>query len=177
MKTLAPASAFVLMLLLAGPGLAASAAAWKVVEGPEDAFTVKMPGAAKHTRETMKSAKGTAYAMDQYLLEKGPAAYIVQTAVYPEEVDVSDPKVTLNNGLKNAAKNMRDGKWDEERELKHLGLDAAHAIGVRKGNAIASYSVLVGRRIITLTYAGPPGSAKGPDAERFIGSLALASRP
>jgi hypothetical protein len=48
---------------------------------------------------------------------------------------------------------------------------------VRSGKAIRSFLVLRGRQIVSLTYAGPIGSAQSADAVRFIGSLKLDPAP
>ena len=87
-------------------------------------------------------------------------AYVVQTAVYPADVNVSNHRANLQGGLDNAAKNMEGGKWASVGWTTHQGLTAVDAVGVRESHAIRSYSVMKGRQIVTLTYAGPAGSAR-----------------
>jgi hypothetical protein len=105
--------------------------------------------------------------------EVGDLAYVAQTAVYPADVNVSNPRTNLQVGLDNAAKNMEGGKWASIDWSTRQGLTAVDATGVRQGLAIRSYSVMKGRQIFTLTYAGPAGTARAPDADRFIGSLLI----
>jgi hypothetical protein len=45
---------------------------------------------------------------------------------------------------------------------------------VRSGHAIRSFSVMKGRQVFTLIYAGVPGTARSADVNRFIGSLRIA---
>jgi hypothetical protein len=86
---------------------------------------------------------------------------------------VSNHKANLQGGLDNAAKNMEGGKWASVGWQSHQGLTAVDAIGVRGEHAIRSFSVMKGRQIVTLTYAGPPGSARSADVDRFVGSLRI----
>jgi hypothetical protein len=69
---------------------------------------------------------------------------------------------------------MEGGKWISIDWLTHQGSVASDAIGSRGGNAIRSFSVMKGRQIFTLTYAGPPGTARSADVNRFVGSLRIA---
>jgi hypothetical protein len=146
-------------------------ASWHTIAGADKSFTADVPAAPKYTAVQMKTGAGAVYTMHQYLLEQGDIAYVVQTAVYPAEVNVSNPRANLQGGLDNAAKNMEGGKWASIDWLTHQGLTAVNAVGVRAGNAIRSFSVLKGRQIFTLTYAGPPGTAQSPDVDRFVASL------
>jgi hypothetical protein len=149
----------------------APATAWHTVAGSGRGFAADMPAEPTYTSVPMKTAAGSVYAMHQYLLEQGDTAFVVQTAVYPEDINVATPRVNLQGGLDNAAKNMEGGKWVSVDWLTHQGSVASDAVGVRSGNAIRSFSVIKGRQIFTLTYAGPPGTARSADVNRFIGSL------
>ena len=80
-------------------------------------------------------------------------------------------------GLDNLAKSMDGGRWTHIDWLTHQGHMAVSAVGVRRGSAVRSFAVLNGRRLVTLIYAGPVGSAQSPAADRFIGSLKLDSTP
>ena len=53
--------------------------------------------------------------LHQYLLEQGEVAYIVQTAIYPDDINVSNPRINLQGGLDNLAKGMEGGKWAQRR--------------------------------------------------------------
>ena len=65
---------------------------WYVVQVEGDAFTVEMPGIPDHRIVNDVSARGTAFALHSYSLEAGGYSYVVQTAVYPGDVDVSQPR-------------------------------------------------------------------------------------
>ena len=144
---------------------------WHTMTGPDSSFTADLPAAPNYTTTPMKTSAGAGYTMHQYLLEQGPVAYVVQTAIYPADVNVSNHKANLQGGLDNAAKNMEGGKWISIDWLTHQGSVASDAVGSREGNAIRSFSVMKGRQIFTLTYAGPPGTARSADVNRFVGSL------
>ena len=156
---------------LSGPARAQSA--WQTYKGQNNSYTVEFPAPPKETEVTMKTSSGAAYAMHQYVVELGATAFVTQTSEYPSEVNVSNPRSNLEAGLKNAAKNMKNGKWANIAWVKHQNLIASDAAGEREGHVVRSYSVMKGYRIITLTYAGPPGSERSGDVERFIKSLKI----
>lgn len=155
------------------PSAAGEAQAWHKLSGPQQSFSAEMPAAPNYTAKEMRSAAGSVYTMHQYLLEHGDAAYVAQTAVYPPDVNVSNHRTNLQGGLDNAAKNMAGGKWASVGWGTYQGLTSVDAIGERANHAIRSFSVMKGRQIITLTYAGPAGSARSADADRFISSLRI----
>jgi hypothetical protein len=144
-------------------GAAAQLTSWQKVSGPDGSFTVEMPAAPKYTTQTMKTPSGEDFLMHVYLVDFGGTAYIAQTTVYPASVNVSNPKVNLQGGLDTAAKKMADGKWSEINWTTLRGLPAVDSVGISGGLAIRSFTVLSGRRIIVLTYAGPQGSARAAD--------------
>lgn len=152
-------------------GGAPAPAQWQTVAGTDRGFSADMPAAPQYKPVPMKTAAGSVYTMHQYLLEQGSVAFVAQTAVYPDDVNVSNPRANLQGGLDNAAKNMEGGKWISIDWLTHQGSVASDAVGSRSGNAIRSFSVMKGRQIFTLTYAGPPGTARSADVNRFVGSL------
>jgi hypothetical protein len=146
---------------------------WHTVTGSDRSFTAEMPAAPTYSSIPMRTSAGSGYTMHQYLLEQTAVAYVVQTAVYPADVNVSNHRANLQGGLDNAAKNMEGGKWASVGWTTRQGLTAVEAVGVRGEHAIRSYSVMKGRQIVTLTYAGPPGSAQTGDVDRFINSLRI----
>jgi hypothetical protein len=146
---------------------------WHTVTGPERSFTAELPAEPKYTTTLVKTAAGSGYTMHQYLLEQGDVAYAVQTSTYPADVNVSNARAVLQGGLDNAARNMEGGKWASIAWATHQGLPAADAVGARGNLAIRSFSVVKGRQIVTLTYAGPAGSTASTDASRFIASLRI----
>jgi len=146
---------------------------WKSVIHPDRSFTAEMPAVPDYSQQPMKSPAGTAYTMHVYLVDQGNAAYVIQTAVYPTDVDVSSPKGNLQAGLDNAAKNMKEGKWTSVSWVEHQGLVAVDALGTRGEVEVRNYSVMKGSQIFALTYAGPEGTAKTPNVDRFLHSLQI----
>ena len=155
----------------AAPTAPVEPGAWHTVTGPEKSFTAELPAAPKYVATEMKTATGSLYTVHQYLLEQGEVAYIVQAATYPEDINVSNPRTNLQGGLDNLAKNMDGAKWGSIDWVTHQGLTAADAIGARGGHAIRSFSVMKGRQVFTLIFAGAPGTGRSADVNRFIGSL------
>ena len=155
------------------PSSAASAdlVAWHTVTGPEKSFTAELPAPPTYTTTEMKTATGSLYTVHQYLLEQGDVAYIVQTATYPEDINVSNPRTNLQGGLDNLAKSMEGARWISVDWVSHQGLTASDAVGTRSGHAIRSFSVMKGRQVFTLIYAGEPGTARSADVNRFVASL------
>jgi hypothetical protein len=162
-----------LLALTPFPAQAQQPVEWKSVIDPDRSLIAEMPAVPRHSEEPLKSGAGTAYTMHAYLVDQGDEAYVIQTAVYPADVDVSSPKTNLQAGLDNAAKSMKDGKWTSVEWLEHQGLVAVDAVGTRAGLEVRNYSVIKGSQIFSLTYAGPPGSAKTADVDRFVKSLQI----
>jgi len=161
---------------LAGSGLRADDA-WHTMSGSEKSFTVELPAAPDYTTQELRTGAGAPYTMHQYVVYRGDLAYVVWSATYPAEVNVATPRANLQGGLDSAAKRMEGGRWASIDWVTHQGHVAVDAVGVRDGRAIRSFLVLKGRQIVSLTYAGPIGSAQSPDAARFIGSLKLDATP
>jgi hypothetical protein len=149
----------------------AQPAGWHTLTGPDGSFTAEFPAAPKYAASQVATASGSLYTLHQYVLEQGAAAFIVQTAVYPDDINVSNPRTNLQGGLDNLARSMEGEKWASIDWVKHQGLTASDAVGNRSGHAIRSYSVMKGRQVFTLIYAGAPGSARSGDVNRFVGSL------
>ena len=55
--------------------------------------------------------------------------------------------------------------------LTHQGSTTADAVGTRQGTEVRSYSVLKARQLFSLTYAGPPGSAKSALVNALVASF------
>ena len=168
--------AIVAVAALAGSGLRAEDA-WQTMTSSEKSFTVELPAAPDYTTAELRTGAGAPYTMHQYVVNRGDLAYLVWSATYPAEVNVARPRDNLQGGLDNAAKGMEGGRWANIDWLTHQGHVAVDAVGVRRGKAVRSFLVLKGRQIVTLTYAGPIGSAQSADAVRFIGSLKLDPAP
>jgi hypothetical protein len=175
LRGLGPLALLLLVSALVSAGaLAQGQREWHRMTGPDKSFTAELPSAPKYTATKLKTGTGAGYTMHQYMVEVGDIAYVVQTATYPPDTDASNPRANLQGGLDNAARNMDGGKWASVDWPERPGLVAYDAVGARKGLAVRSFSAMKGRRIVTLTYAGPAGSARSPDVDRFIASLRLA---
>lgn len=122
-------------------------------------FSVELP--AKYRYESNGG-------VHRYIVEINQRAFVAQGGTYPWNVDVSDPRAKLEADLVTAARDLNDGKWIE---VKWSDLPGVEAIGRREGSVVRSYSRLIDADFITLTYAGPPGSERSPEVERFIASL------
>ena len=144
---------------------------WQTVAGPDRSFTADLPAPPSYSATRVRTGSGSLYMLHQYLLEMGEVAYIVQTGVYPDDINVSNPRVNLQGGLDNLAKGMEGGKWASVDWVTHQGLTAADAVGLKNGRAIRSFAVMRGRQVFTLIYAGAPGTARSADVNRFVGSL------
>ena len=155
-------------------GAAPAQDAWHTMTGPNRSFTADLPVAPKYTEIQMKTGAGSRYTKHQYLAEQGPVAYVVDALTYPPDVTVANPQATLQAGLDSLAKNLDGGKWASVDWVKHQGFTAADAFATRQGYEVRSYSVLKSRQLFSLTYAGPPGSARSADVNRFIASLKIA---
>ena len=52
----------------------------------------------------LKTGAGAPYTMHQYVFEEADLAYVVWTAIYPNEVNLGNPRANLQGGLDNVAK-------------------------------------------------------------------------
>lgn len=147
---------------------------WRPITITGSGYLVDMPGIPKHTTNQNKTGSGDGYASDSYLVEAGNEAFVVTTTVYPAGVDTSNPRRNLQSGLDNARKGMDDKTLSGVKWATVQGLPSVDAAGVRGGYAIRILSLMDGRRIIVLTYAGPPGSANSGNANRFVESFRIA---
>jgi hypothetical protein len=112
--------------------------------------------------------------MHQLIVELDDSAFVVQSAVYPSSVDLSDPRANLQGGLDNAAKGHDGGRWLEVNWTMRQGLQAVDGVARRGDTVIHNFSLLNGRQIIALTYAGPLGTERSAEVNRFIDSMRVA---
>lgn len=147
--------------------------AWHTMRGPDGSFTAELPAPPRYTELKLNTAKGTGFSMHQYLVQVGAAGYVVQSAVYPGDVDLTKPKANLQAGLDKASENMDGRRWTKIEWVDHQGQIAVDAAGTRQGEDVRTYMVTKGRQIVTLIYTGPAGSAHSSDVSRFIASLRL----
>ena len=152
-----PAAVIVAALLCSGVALAQPL--WTTVLVQPGRFSVELP--AKYRYEQSAG-------VHRYVVEINQRAFVAQGGTYPWNVDISDPRARLETDLVAAARDLNDGKWTE---VKWSDLPAVEAIGRKDGTVVRSYSRLIDTDFVTLTYAGPSGSERNPEVERFFASL------
>jgi hypothetical protein len=147
---------------------------WYGVQIDGNAFTVELPGIPDYRQLNDASARGTAFVLHSYSLETGGNSYVVQTALYPADVDVGDPRRLLQTALDDRAKVLEGGKWSKVDWRTVAGGPAADSTGpLRGGKALRQLVLLKGRRLVSLAFMGPAASTAGTDAERFFKSLKM----
>jgi hypothetical protein len=148
---------------------------WYAVQADGNAFTVEMPGVPDHRVVHDVSARGTAFLLHSYSLEAGGYSYVAQTALYPNDVDTTQPRGLLQAALDSRAQALEGRKWTEVEWREILAGAAAESVGtVRGGNGLRQMVLLKERRFVSLAFLGPAGSVVGPEAERFFKSLKMA---
>jgi hypothetical protein len=153
---------------------AAALAPWQKQAGPNGVFTVEMPGKPGYKLEQAKSGGGTAFVYHSYSLDHDSRAFVVQTATYPADVDVKDPKANLRSALAASEKLLLKKKWDKLTWTTFQGTPAVEATGQMTAELeFRNFLVLKGHQMYSLGYAGPPGTIRSADAERFFKSLRL----
>ena len=179
------ASMLGLALLVAPMGAAAQTAAraspppaaWHKQQGPGGAFTVEMPAKPGYKLEQAKSGGGTAFGYHSYSLDHDGRAYVAQTATYPADVDVKNPKANLTKALDASGKHLAAKKWDKLTWTQHQGATAVEATGLMNEKLeFRNFLVLKGHQMYSLGFAGPPGTIRSAEAERFFKSLRLGGR-
>jgi hypothetical protein len=172
--------------LLAGPALAFAGGVeaqpkplaiplkWYVVQVDENAFTVEMPGIPDHRIVNDASARGTAFALHSYSLEAGGYSYVAQTALYPPDVDTTQPRRLIQAALNDRAKVLATGKWSKVEWREILAGAAAESTGPLKGgNALRQLVLLKEQRFVSLAFMGAAASMTGFEAERFFKSFRI----
>jgi len=168
-----------LALALAGnawaqPKPLALTSTWYGVQIDGNAFTVELPGIPDYRQLNDASARGTAFVLHSYSLEAGSTSYVLQTALYPADVDVGDPRRLLQTALDDRAKVLEGGKWSKVDWRTVAGVTAADSTGPLKGgNGLRQLVLLKGRRLVSLAFMGPAASMTGTEAERFFKSLKM----
>ncbi|MCW5733276.1 MAG: hypothetical protein KIS73_04095 [Enhydrobacter sp.] len=147
-------------------------AKWYAVLVEDNAFTVEMPGIPDHRVINDVSARGTPFTLHSYSLESGGFSYAAQTALYPADVDVTQPRRVLQAALDGRASQLAGRRWDRT-EWRDVPAGASvESIGaVQAGAMLRLLSLLKGRRFVSLAFLGP--GVDGPDANRFFRSLKL----
>ena len=147
---------------------------WYVVQVEDSAFTVEMPGIPDHRILNDRSARGTPFALHSYSLDIGGYSYAAQTALYPEDVDVTQPRLILQSALNARAQRLSGGKWSKVEWRELSGASAAESIGpLAGGKALRQLVLLKGRRFASLAFLGAAAGVTGAEAEHFFKSFKL----
>lgn len=145
---------------------------WYGVQVEGNAFTVEMPDVPDHRLINDVSARGTPFVLHSYSLDHGGNSYVVQTALYPADVDTRQPKAVLQAALDARAQKLAGGKWSTTSWREVDGGTAVESTGaLANGSQLRQRSVLKGQRFISLAFLGP--TVTGPDADRFFRSLKI----
>jgi hypothetical protein len=153
---------------------ATTPAAWHKQQGPKGVFTVEMPAQPSYKLEQAKSGGGTAFGYHSYSLDHDGRAYVAQTATYPADVDVKNPKENLTRALDASGKHLAAKKWSKLSWTTYQGATAVEATGLMNDKLeFRNFLVLKGHQMYSLGFAGPPGTIRSAEAERFFKSLRL----
>ena len=145
---------------------------WYVVKVEDDAFTVEMPGIPDHRVINDKTARGVPFVLHSYSLDIGGYSYVAQTALYPQDVDVTQPRRILQAALDGRALQLASRKWNSVQWREIDGAAAAESMGVlRGGSMLRQLVVLKERRLVSLAFLGVAVDVM--EANRFIRSLKL----
>ena len=145
---------------------------WYAVQVEDNAFTVEMPGIPDHRVVNDKSARGTVFALHSYSLEIGGYSYVAQTALYPDDVDTTQPRRIIQAALDGRAPQLATRKWTKVdwREID-AGASAESVGPLKGGNMLRQLVLLKGRRFVSLAFLG--AIVTSVEAERFFKSLKL----
>jgi hypothetical protein len=150
----------------------ATGARWVRVVGVDNAFTVDMPGIPDRKVLNDVSARGTPFTLTSDSLDEGGNSYLVQTALYPADVDTRQPKAVLQAALNARAQRLAGGKWSTVTWREIDGAAAVESVGaLGNGAQLRQLSVLRQRRFVSLAFLGPRVTV--PDADRFFASLKI----
>ena len=162
-------------VLLAGDALAQSAS-WFPVESVDKSFFVEMPAAPLYKKIDTTTPGGAPFVYHSYSLEYRRLSFVAQSALYPADVDVRQPRLNLQSALDDRAQRLAGGKWTQVDWKSVQGASAVESIGpLAGGNALRQLVVLKGSRYVSLGYLAPADAMRAPEAERFFRSLRLLS--
>jgi hypothetical protein len=145
---------------------------WYRVQANDDAFSVDMPDVPDHRLINDVTARGTPFVLHSYSLDYGGNSYVAQTALYPLDVDTSQPRTVLQAALAARAQQLAGRKWSttDWREIDGAAaVDSTGALG--SGGQLRQLSALKQQRFVSLAFLGPNGT--GPEANRFFRSLKI----
>jgi hypothetical protein len=99
---------------------------------------------------------------------------VAQTALYPADVDVSQPRAILQAALIGRVQQLVGRQWTRTDWREISGATAVESIGaLTGGNALRQIILLKARRFVSLAFLGSAAGATGVEAERFFKSLKL----
>ncbi|MDP1854001.1 MAG: hypothetical protein Q8L26_07380 [Candidatus Omnitrophota bacterium] len=96
---------FALPLAMAAGGASAQTG-WVVVPGADNSFLVDMPGTPVYKVIDTTTPAGTAFVYHSYSLEYRRLSFVAQTALYPVDVDVRQPRLNLQSALDDRAQRL-----------------------------------------------------------------------
>ena len=147
---------------------------WYGVRVEDNAFTVEMPGVPDHRVVNDVSTRGTAFQLHSYSIEIGGYSYVAQTALYPADVNVSQPRTILQAALAGRVQQLVGRQWTRTDWYEFSGATAVESIGaLAGGNALRQVNLLKARRFVSLAFLGSAAGATGVEAERFFRSLKI----
>jgi hypothetical protein len=147
---------------------------WYAVRGADRSFVVDMPGEPVYKVIDTVSPAGTRFVFHSYSLDRGWASFVAQTALYPADIDVRQPRANLQAILDDRAQRLAGGKWSRVDWRDVQGAPAVESVGPIQGGPVLRQLVLLkGRRYVSLAYLAPAEALRTPEAERFFGSLRL----
>jgi hypothetical protein len=160
--------------LKAPPPAQAPQSVWYAVRGIDNSFIVDMPGEPVYKLIDTVSPGGTKFVYHSYSLDDRRLSFVAQTALYPADVDVRQPKLNLQSVLDDRAQRLAGGKWTKIDWREVSGAPAAESIGSVPGGSLLRQLVLLkGRRYVSLACLGPADALRTPEVERFFRSLRL----
>jgi len=156
------------------PPAQAPQSVWYAVRGVDNSFIVDMPGEPVYKLIDTVSPGGTPFVSHSYSLDYRRLAFVAQTALYPADVDVRQPKLNLQSVLDDRAQRLAGGKWIKIDWREVSGAPAAESTGsVAGGSVLRQLVLLKGRRYVSLACLGPAEALRTPEVERFFKSLRL----
>ncbi len=165
----------VFLVTAVAPAAAFAQGAWQTLRGVWGDFSVQVMGKGRYSTGQTEASGGPASVIHRHVFWNFAPGRIMSFAVqyteYPREIDVSNPRNNLQAGLNRAARGMDGGRFDRVEWRAIAGRPVFDAIGHRGQRVNRVVAVMRGRRIYTLTFAGPRGSEYGPEAERFVRSF------
>jgi hypothetical protein len=164
-----------LPLAIATPSATAQSV-WYAVRGADRSFIVDMPGEPVYKLIDTTSPAGTRFVSHSYSLDRGNISFVAQTALLPPDIDVRQPRQTLEGILDDRAQRLEGRKWTRVDWRDLQGVPAVESVGSIPGGRVLRQLVLLkGRRTVSLAYLAPAAELRSPEAERFLGSLRLMS--